>query len=74
MQQIAWGGVADGLDHALSDPRARRVRGDTDVDDLAALEGGDDEPVEGPEVDGDHSEESQAQACEAWFRRKIPQD
>jgi hypothetical protein len=57
VQQIAWRGVAYGLHHALRYPRARRVRGDTDVDDPAALEGGDDERVEGPEVDGDHREE-----------------
>ena len=57
VQQIARRFVADGLDRALSDPRARRVRGDTDVDDPAALEGGDDERVEGLEVDGDHREE-----------------
>jgi hypothetical protein len=57
VQQIAWWPVADGLDHALRDPCARRVRGDTDVDNLAALEGGDNERIEGLEVDGDHREE-----------------
>jgi hypothetical protein len=42
-QQIAWRRVADSLDHALRNPRARRVGGDTDVHDLAALEGDDGE-------------------------------
>jgi hypothetical protein len=69
VQQIAWRGVADGLDHALSDPRARRVRGDTDVDDPAALEGGDDEPVKGPEVDCDHREE----VARPSLRRMVPE-
>jgi hypothetical protein len=36
VQQIAWRRVADGLDHALRDPRARRVRSDTYVDDPTA--------------------------------------
>ena len=55
-------------------PRARRVRGDTDVHDLAAFEGDNNECVEGLEVRGEHREESQAQTCEAWFRRKVLQD
>jgi len=48
VQQVTWRRVANGLDHALSDPRARRVCGDTHVDDLAPLEGDDDESVERP--------------------------
>jgi hypothetical protein len=74
VQQIAWRRVADGLDHALCYPRARRMRGDTYVDDPTALKGHDDEPVEGPEVDGDHSEEVASPTCEAWLRRKVLQD
>jgi hypothetical protein len=54
-QQIAWRRVADRLDHALCDPRARRVLGNTHVDDPAALEGDDDERVERLEVHGDLS-------------------
>jgi hypothetical protein len=55
--QIAWRRVADRLDHALCDPRARRVGGDTQVDDPAALEGDDDERVERLETHGSHCEE-----------------
>ncbi len=38
VQQIARRRVADGLDHALRDPRACRVGGDTHVDNPAALQ------------------------------------
>ena len=37
VQQKAWWRVPDGLDHALRDPRACRMRGDPYVDDPAAL-------------------------------------
>jgi hypothetical protein len=57
VQQIAWRCVADRLDHTLCDPRARRMRGDTYVDDPATVEGDDDERVERLEVHGDHREE-----------------
>ena len=57
MQQIARWRVANSFDRALRYPRARRVRGNTDVDNPAALEGGDDEREERLEVHGDHREE-----------------
>ena len=38
VQQIARRRVADGLEHALRDPRARRMRGNTEVDDPPAVE------------------------------------
>jgi hypothetical protein len=43
------------------------------VDDPAALEGDDDERIERMEVNGDDLKKSQAQTCEAWFRRKVLQ-
>jgi hypothetical protein len=57
VQQIAWRRVADSFDHSLRYPRTRRVRGDTHVDDPAALEGDDDQRVERLEVHSDHREQ-----------------
>ena len=61
-QQIAWRRVADRLDHALCEPRARRM---LHVDDPAALEGDDDERVKRLEVHGDQCEEVAGPNCEA---------
>jgi hypothetical protein len=56
-QQEARWRVADCLDHALRDPRARRVRGHPNVDNPAALERDNNERVERLEMHGDHREE-----------------